>query len=1437
MFGRPGSPVRTGNSRPPGTWRALRAVLATASVVAMVIQPGFAPAVSADPASPLAVTVTATPSPVASGEQLTYTIAITNTGGAKVSSVVMTDQVNGVGTVQQPPALPQLTITSTQGPCAQGGANGNVVTCQIGTIGGNGSVTITIRGQVTAASGTTLNNTASVTGTRSAQNFTTNASSSVLVEGGTWGGPLPDLTLNKTGPTSVTVGDAMTYTLTINNVGTANTSNVLVVDTLPAGVAYTGNSTTSLFSCTPSGTNPVTVTCTGGTVNAGANATIKINATAPGAAGTITNTAIVDPDDAIAELNEVNNSSASVNTSVGDLPPPSPALTIVKTDNNPDVYGWSSGAGPDPVNPGQVLTYKIQVENTASTRANDVVVTDGTQGLEASSITASQVVVNGTVGNTGGCFVTAPRVRCAIRTLNPGGTITITIRGTVVTSAGTTIFNTASVTGNIKNTGVSATDLESTTVRPEVDLTITKAGSPNPVCARSWPQPGEHLSNAPDGLTSAGGSTPALLAPPVCEGGLRYDFVVGNSGNGEASNVTVRDPLPAGSILDSYETDGGFACSVASGVVTCSGGTIPQASTVNLSFVLVPPKSTGTITNTATVDPNNAIFEPDETNNTASASTDVVTGVNLVVWKSDSKQPNSPGAAEPSLIGGTSTDLGDGYDPIATRGTETYTIYVDNVGTQDTTGIKVLDALPADSVFLSVIADPAHGFTCSHDGAARGGNVTCVGGHLLGTEAEFYDPAGPAPAGPGDDFATIKIRVFARSTVGTMHNEVRVDPDDTIAEANELDNTATDDTAVIVGNADKGAYQQLAIVKTNDNPAGGTVATNGVLTYRLTVSNLGTDPVSNAVVRDALPAGSRFISVADTDAGVHRFFCSHDGAMTGGVVTCTGGDFDGTINGAGVGAMARDILVTVFAPSTPGTATNNATVDPADQIAEGNEFDNDAQVTTTVAACTDLANCTATNAFNELTIDKTQVSPAGDVARNGIITYDLEAANLGTDSVHDVTVTDRLPSGFRFIDAADTVNDPNAFTCSGPDATSDDPVHRRLPQRDGQPDPGGAPTTRHIRTNPACSRPTSPATTRTPRSWIRATRSPRATSSTTRTRSRLASPTAAATRNIDLTVDKTQEKVLDQVDADTSTVQVAPGGPMKYVLEVKNLASGADSGTAFNVKVVDVLPANSTFFKAEDEAAGPGNFSCAQMPGQPNTILCTGGTIPAGGARKIDVWAIAPRGLDQIATNQGQIQQTLTNSAFVDPYNEIPEGDETNNVDSVQTLVKPKVNLTVVSKEGPSQANQNQEADYVITVKNEKTWGDGAIAFDAVVVDYLPVGLIPLSVSTDTSNMACETQENPVNLVTCNGDIEPDQQVVITVHVFITAENGSLDNEACIDPDHQIDETTRARQLQDQDDGGRASAGTQPEHQQERQHRHRDRGRDLHVYRDRLQRG
>jgi len=214
--------------------------------------------------------------------------------------------------------------------------------------------------------------------------------------------------------------------------------------------------------------------------------TYKFWLSSPASPGTITNTASVDPENTIPESNELNNTSALVNTQVTTGPPP-PALSIDKTDKDLPLVSWDDLAGPDPVSPGGLLTYKILVTNMAATRADDVVVVDGTQGLEAASISVNQAVNNGTIGNTGGCEVSAPQVRCTARTLNPGGTIVITLSGRVVAAAGSTIFNTATVTGNIKNQGVTNTDSELTTVKPGIDLTVTKADSPDPVCARSWP--------------------------------------------------------------------------------------------------------------------------------------------------------------------------------------------------------------------------------------------------------------------------------------------------------------------------------------------------------------------------------------------------------------------------------------------------------------------------------------------------------------------------------------------------------------------------------------------------------------------------------------------------------------------------------------------------------------------------------------------------------------------------------------------------------------------------------------------------------------------------------------------------------------------------------------------------------------------------------------
>jgi len=139
-------------------------------------------------------------------------------------------------------------------------------------------------------------------------------------------------------PNPVPAGGALTYTLYVSNPSYdacavqrpycepipmgPTVSNVVISDTLPQGLVFNSVSADSGFSCSQS--NGV-VTCSSGTLPRDATATIRINAHAPNYGATLSNSARVDPNNAIAERSEINN-SASVLTTVTPPPPPPPVL-------------------------------------------------------------------------------------------------------------------------------------------------------------------------------------------------------------------------------------------------------------------------------------------------------------------------------------------------------------------------------------------------------------------------------------------------------------------------------------------------------------------------------------------------------------------------------------------------------------------------------------------------------------------------------------------------------------------------------------------------------------------------------------------------------------------------------------------------------------------------------------------------------------------------------------------------------------------------------------------------------------------------------------------------------------------------------------------------------------------------------------------------------
>ena len=148
-------------------------------------------------------------------------------------------------------------------------------------------------------------------------------------------------------------------------------------------------------------------------------------------------------------------------------------------------------------------------------------------------------------------------------------------------------------------------------------------------------------------------------------------------------------------------------------------------------------------------------------------------------------------------------------------------------------------------------------------------------------------------------------------------------------------------------------------------------------------------------VRDFLPAGSQYIEAT----GTNDFLCTE----AAGVINCVGGNIGP--------AVSANLTVKAFAPDTPGTYTNQAIVDPDNNIPEGNEFNNQASSIMTVTNG-------GVGAFHELTIEKTRAAlPIDPVARNAVVTYKIVIHNNGTDGVNGITVLDFLPVGSRFISA------------------------------------------------------------------------------------------------------------------------------------------------------------------------------------------------------------------------------------------------------------------------------------------------------------------------------------------------------------------------------------------------------------------------------------
>ncbi len=116
-------------------------------------------------------------------------------------------------------------------------------------------------------------------------------------------------------------------------------------------------------------------------------------------------------------------------------------------------------------------------------------------------------------GGAPACGHSSGAVTCSLGALAAGATTTVTITVTVAATTTGTLTNTASVSATETDPVANNTSTATTTVVQRADLSVTKAGSPDPVAAG---------------------------------GALAYTLTVANAGPSSATGVTVTDTLPAG---------------------------------------------------------------------------------------------------------------------------------------------------------------------------------------------------------------------------------------------------------------------------------------------------------------------------------------------------------------------------------------------------------------------------------------------------------------------------------------------------------------------------------------------------------------------------------------------------------------------------------------------------------------------------------------------------------------------------------------------------------------------------------------------------------------------------------------------------------------------------------------------------------------------------
>jgi uncharacterized repeat protein (TIGR01451 family) len=395
----------------------------------------------------LAVTIADSPDPVAAGNNVTYTIQVTNNGP---------DAVPGATVSAGNPAGTGFVSMSGPGTCDDSSAQ-----CATGPLASGASQTYTLTLHVASDTTGSIGETATITppgSTNDPDHSNNGATTNTTVT------TSADLAASVTdSPDPVTPGGNITYTINMSNDGPSDAANVSLTDTIPAGTTFVSLSSPAGYTCTtPAAGGTGTVTCTMASLPADVESQtfiLSVHVAAGAAAGT------------------VFSNTATASTTTSDPASGNNSSTTTTTVAGADLATSVSGS-PDPVSAGNDLSYTVAVQNNGALSANSVSVVD-TLPTNATFVSAAP--------SAGSCAApSGGMITCSLGTLASGAnaTITIVVHVPPGTAAGASVqdsaqASTSSDDPNAGNNGASA----STTVQTSADLSVTASGTPGTVTA------------------------------------------------------------------------------------------------------------------------------------------------------------------------------------------------------------------------------------------------------------------------------------------------------------------------------------------------------------------------------------------------------------------------------------------------------------------------------------------------------------------------------------------------------------------------------------------------------------------------------------------------------------------------------------------------------------------------------------------------------------------------------------------------------------------------------------------------------------------------------------------------------------------------------------------------------------------------------------------